>query len=76
MQAGRQAPLQNEAGTSPAHVVQERGGKNAIFERALRPDSRGEKPNPDAIDETATRGPGEGWGRGKPLPLPLEKLVY
>ena len=44
MQAGRQAPLQNEAGTSPAPVVQERGGKKAIFERALRPETRGEDP--------------------------------
>ena len=76
MQAGRQAPLQNQAGTSPEPCRPGEGGKKAIFERALRPDSRGEKPNPDAIDETATRGPGEGWGRGKPLPLPLEKLVY
>ena len=42
MQAGRQAPLQIEAGTSPAPVVQERGWQKAIFERALRPETRGE----------------------------------
>ena len=56
MQAGRQAPLQNEAGTSPAPVVQERGGKKAIFERALRPETRGE----GAENATSRNHQGEG----------------
>ena len=58
MQAGRQAPLQNEAGTSPAPVVQERGGKKAIFERALRLETRGE----GAENATSRNGSGRGVG--------------
>ena len=61
MQAGRQAPLQNEAGTSPAPVVQERWQKGN-FREGVEAGNSGGGPRKPTIREAAGKGSGRGVG--------------